>query len=79
MTPSQGTRGFEKELPKSLTVGLHILNVNASETLTDGAGTLICRQDSLARSGNVLGSLDQLISKREEENIHVMALNIQQQ
>lgn len=44
-----------------MTIGLDVLDVNASQTLAYGAGALVGGQDTFAWGGNVLGVLDQLI------------------
>lgn len=54
----EGGGGGEEELAEGLPVRLDVLDVDAGETLSDGAGALVGGEDALARGGDVLGVLD---------------------
>jgi hypothetical protein len=54
----------EEQLAERLSVGLHVLEVDAGEALADGARRLVGGQDALARRREALGGLDQLICRR---------------
>lgn len=71
----EGTWGGQEELPEGLAVGLNILDIDAGQALPNGPRALIRREDALARRGNVLGGLDQLICTQTTEN-NIPTLNI---
>lgn len=57
----ESTRGGEEKLTESTSVGLNVLDVDARETLSDGTGGLIGREDTLPGCADVGSVSDQLI------------------
>ena len=59
----EGTRSGEEELTQSTPVWLNILYIDAGETLSNCAGWLIGRKDTLSRGSNVSSIGDELICR----------------
>ena len=51
--------GGEKKLSVGLSIFVIVLNVDASESLSDGSSALVSGEDSLAWSADLLGGLDE--------------------
>ena len=55
--------GLEEELTVCSSVGLVVLDLDLIEPLSDGSRALVSSEDALAWSGDLAGSLDELVSE----------------
>lgn len=57
----QGTRCGEEQFAQDAAVGFVVLDVDAAQTLADGSSGLVGGENALARGGDGLGVLDELL------------------